>query len=404
VAYQAINKLLADPTSALKGSLFWQWYDDGQIAPASEGGGRGLFGIYPTDAAFEPILENAKEVAQLNAQPVVGCVVNPQSAAPAEPATDCKQTWVDGQPGTGMEGPDCNIAINECVRGTAVCDPHATCVDTDAGYACQCWWGYDGDGKTCTADPAALQALTSLYWSEPQGLACDAGDDVAWPTSAPGYIYDPLGSFAFFRTDGAGAYGSRANVTLQECMVACQQAPDCESFVINEVLQQCFLKKAQCPEYDTCWGPEVLCNSTDDRGGSFSFPCGYWASYYRLDMDVDAACSNITYNGTDLAAHAKPEALQAFRDFEAQYVAKYGTQMTRITPGTEPVAAAPGATATPGSAAAAMPGAEPAAAAQPARTLPAAEPAAPGGPPAPGQGSVALLQDAAPPVQASSQP
>lgn len=46
--------------------------------------------------------------------------------------------------------------------------------------------GYDGDGKTCTADPAALQALTSLYWSEPQGLACDAGDDVAWPTSAPG--------------------------------------------------------------------------------------------------------------------------------------------------------------------------------------------------------------------------
>lgn len=40
----------------------------------------------------------------------------------------------------GMEGPDCNIAVNECVRGTAVCDPHATCVDTDAGYACQCWW------------------------------------------------------------------------------------------------------------------------------------------------------------------------------------------------------------------------------------------------------------------------
>lgn len=44
MAYQAIDKLLADPTSALKGSLFWQWYDDGQIAPASEGGGRGLFG------------------------------------------------------------------------------------------------------------------------------------------------------------------------------------------------------------------------------------------------------------------------------------------------------------------------------------------------------------------------
>lgn len=44
VAYQAIDKLLADPASALKGSLFWQFYDAGQIAPASEGGGRGLFG------------------------------------------------------------------------------------------------------------------------------------------------------------------------------------------------------------------------------------------------------------------------------------------------------------------------------------------------------------------------
>lgn len=49
-----------------------------------------------------------------------------------------------------------------------------------------CRRGYDGDGKTCVANPTALQALTSLYWSEPQGLACDAGEDVAWPTSAPG--------------------------------------------------------------------------------------------------------------------------------------------------------------------------------------------------------------------------
>lgn len=43
-----------------------------------------------------------------------------------------------------------------------------------------------------------------------------------------GFVYDPMDSFAFFRTDGAGAYGSRTNITLQQCMVACQDAPDCE--------------------------------------------------------------------------------------------------------------------------------------------------------------------------------
>lgn len=58
-------------------------------------------GIYPSDDAFAPILENAKEVAQLNAQPLAGCIADSHRAAPAGPAPDCKQTWVDGQPGTG---------------------------------------------------------------------------------------------------------------------------------------------------------------------------------------------------------------------------------------------------------------------------------------------------------------
>jgi hypothetical protein len=39
----------------------------------------------------------------------------------------------------------------------------------------------------------------------------------------------------------------------------------------------------------------VLCNSTNDRGEVFSQPCGFWRSYYRLDMDVEAACANVTY-------------------------------------------------------------------------------------------------------------
>ena len=44
VAYTQINKMLSSGNTSLQGSLFWQWYGEGQEAPASEGGGRGLFG------------------------------------------------------------------------------------------------------------------------------------------------------------------------------------------------------------------------------------------------------------------------------------------------------------------------------------------------------------------------
>ena len=35
-------------------------------------------------------------------------------------------------------------------------------------------------------------------------------------------------------------------------MIACQQAEGCESFVINQVQNQCFLKAGQCP-VDNFW-------------------------------------------------------------------------------------------------------------------------------------------------------
>ncbi|PSC76452.1 nitrilase 2 [Micractinium conductrix] len=348
VAYGAIDNLLRAPGSAFKGALFWQWFSPGQEAPASEGGGRGLFGIYETDDAFRPILENARAVQDLNKGPVAGCVPAQHRAAPTV-SNDCSSTWVDGEAGTGKEGPACDVPINECVRGTAVCDPKAACVDTDAGYSCECWWGYKGDGNTCKPDPEALQALEALYWNQPQGLACDAGMDVAWPSTAPGYLYDPLGSFAVGRPDGAGSFGSRANVTLEMCRVACQAAPDCEGFVINEVLQQCFLKREQCPSANFCWGQEVLCNSTNDRGGLFSFPCGHWMSYYRLDMDVGRACSNITYTEPDLAARSTPDVLQVFADFEKKLAEGAGEGLARPAGGEPAAPPQPATSSQPGS-------------------------------------------------------
>jgi plastocyanin len=49
----------------------------------------------------------------------------------------------------GWEGPICNFDIDECTNGTAVCDPNATCSNTDGSYDCTCNSGYTGDGKTC---------------------------------------------------------------------------------------------------------------------------------------------------------------------------------------------------------------------------------------------------------------
>ncbi|PRW59651.1 nitrilase 2 isoform A [Chlorella sorokiniana] len=367
-AYADINKMLQDPASGLKGALFWQWFDDGQEAGTTEGGGRGLYGIYSGDDAFKPILENAQLVGKLNQQPVAACVPAQHKVASLGPVPDCKETWVDGRAGTGKEGPDCDVPINECVRGTASCSPRATCIDTEAGYECRCFWGYQGDGKSCAPNTQALKELQQLYWSEDGMQACDIGYDVAWPATAPGYVQDPLDSFAFFRADGAGAYGSRANVTLQDCMIACQQAEECESFTYNAVLMQCFLKREQvgqdavwrqqtvvlagaagqrlqlpsrCPLTASCPSQPVFCNSTNDRGESFSFPCGTWTSFYRLDMDVESACAN---NTSELPE--TPGVADIFDKFEAGVTSRTGGKMRRITPGAEPVTTPAAATAT----------------------------------------------------------
>lgn len=85
-----------------------------------------------------------------------------------------------------MEGANCDVDINECVRNTDRCSPNAACINTPGSYNCSCHWGYDGDGRTCNPNQRAIQELQSVYWSQPQGLSCDAGADVEWPASGPG--------------------------------------------------------------------------------------------------------------------------------------------------------------------------------------------------------------------------
>ena len=74
-------------------------YLPGQDAPVSEGGGRGVYGIYPTDDTFNLI---SQEAASLNARAsaVPGCNAT-SKLAPLPAVQDCSATLVKGLSGTG---------------------------------------------------------------------------------------------------------------------------------------------------------------------------------------------------------------------------------------------------------------------------------------------------------------
>ena len=51
----------------MKGAAFWEWFSDGQVAPAAEGGGSGLYGIKTEDAIFGTIRQHAAAMKQCEA-------------------------------------------------------------------------------------------------------------------------------------------------------------------------------------------------------------------------------------------------------------------------------------------------------------------------------------------------
>ena len=71
----------------------------GQLGPASEGGGQGLYGIYTTDATSALIANEASFLAKRGGKAAAPCNASAH-AAPAA-AANCTRTRVDGLPGTG---------------------------------------------------------------------------------------------------------------------------------------------------------------------------------------------------------------------------------------------------------------------------------------------------------------
>ena len=312
IVFDEVEALMTEG-SALQGSMFWQLYLDGQEAAPTEGGSGGLFGVYPSDATFDRIKSNAECVAQLNSVPIEACDAAALPSVPAPPVCPA-----------GFEGADCATVVNMCVRSLDNCAPEASCISLpEGGFECQCKWGYTGDGSVCIANAGEMDALVSMYWSHPEGAGCDGGVDVSYPEYAPGWDYDLIGAYAWdwatlSFNDTMAQFGSRTNVTLEDCMAACQVAESCESITYNSVLQKCFLKAGQCPVGNHCYNPTpVKCVSENDRGGVFEFDCGNWMSYYRLDMDVGVACEDYPLPGAPPSPLDDPANLVPFEEFAA---------------------------------------------------------------------------------------
>ena len=52
----------------------------------------------------------------------------------------------------GWSDSNCDMDINECVRGTDICHKYGDCHNTEGSYTCSCKPGFSGDGVIMCAD------------------------------------------------------------------------------------------------------------------------------------------------------------------------------------------------------------------------------------------------------------
>ena len=234
---EALGSVLSSASAGgpLKGSLLWQLMpeDGGSQMPRSEGGDRGLYGVRPGDEAFKLASANAAKMRALSSA-VAGCVAS--ASGPATSSVLTRQTCVDTEirslPGTGLEGPNCDVEIDECSRGTHDCGSGARCVDLDAasgGWACECSYGFEpvvverGLPDRCSPTKALEELSTKRYAVGANGTIACSGALLPWPLKAAGGGRDPAAAVA-------ASQGSPPRVepwvavTLTECLQACEIA------------------------------------------------------------------------------------------------------------------------------------------------------------------------------------
>lgn len=279
VAADAVNG------GAFQGALFWQWFENGQVAPAEEGGEPGgLFGIFDTESTFDLVRAFSKTMKNLSMEKTLDIESCENVALPTSATyADCSKTWKEGVPGTGFEGTLCNIDVNECARGLDTCHEMASCTNLAGSYECKCFEGYTGDGHDCIPTKK-LESIFSNYFTPGHGkVSCDEGQDLAYPSQAPGWAYDVTDSLNRKKNDvGRSSYGSRTPVHgPEDCMIACEMTHGCDSFSYSSDQRHCFLKSGASTK--VCPKPDSLCVSV--RGGTY--PCGTWQTYFKKSAFSD---------------------------------------------------------------------------------------------------------------------
>ena len=272
----ATKQVLASASTGgpLQGLLFWSWLEEGSEAPRSEGGDRGLYGVRPSDTAYEIVASSVRSLSALPRAPVGGCVLKADGRAPSTVAGPCTLFQVRGLPGTGREGPGCALDIDECARGTHDCGSWAgaVCANTDSGFRCACRWGYAASDDGCTPTPA-LATVTAGYESDgPSRRACSGGDPLPYPVAAPGAA--PAANTTQARQEPA------RSVTLDECLQACESAPGCAAADYNERRGRCLLR-AVGGTRRTCIDSEVFVAETDQSMVPMRFSDGTYETFFR---------------------------------------------------------------------------------------------------------------------------
>ncbi|KAK9841349.1 hypothetical protein WJX74_004374 [Apatococcus lobatus] len=271
IVYQEVEAS-AKSGGPMKGAAFWQYYAEGQIGPAGEGWASGLYGVRRQDSTWGLVQNHASVMKGLNTW---SSSCNTAKSARTPAVKDCSSTRVNGTAGTGYEGPNCDIDIDECVRGTAGCASSAACRNTPGGFTCQCFMGYTGNGTSCMATSDVGRTANSYVSSGTAQLACNEGSNVLYPPTAPGFRHDPT-NYTDSSPSLKGGFGSNFNTSAIECAVACQTASSCNAFSYNPFLQQCFLKAD--PSSDICQGQTTTCQ--DAQYGT-KYSCGQWQTYLR---------------------------------------------------------------------------------------------------------------------------
>ncbi|KAI3438259.1 hypothetical protein D9Q98_000695 [Chlorella vulgaris] len=280
-----IGSMTADRNAVggIKGALYYQGWTEGTSAVWWTLAQGGRFGLLPSDPAYPRIQQFAAQSLAL--EQAWDCQAVPLLPPTVIVQPNCPPGW---------EGPACDVDVDECVRGLDDCAANAACINTPGSWACQCHLTFLGNGRTCVPDSAAQDQVEAAFFTNGLVNSFPGSQDVPYPTTAPGWATDPSGFF--------GPNGSRLNVTLFECKLACETAGPtvCTSFFFNALGQSCFLKKNECPVGGVA-SNVAQCSYRTYAAGTANpvapftaqYTCGQGVTYYRTGAALPSGCGAV---------------------------------------------------------------------------------------------------------------